>query len=699
MDMQEAEVAGSAAALGAAPLPASALKLRKQANAHARHCVVKCSLPSRVRHAALRPAIEALVSNVSQYAHKASLLLNAVLLRACAGRGPAWDALDASQSGRNAFLQLFYCGSVSSAKVDAPLREAWDDAFASWPLPPRLKGDTQAMAYAAQLLHTNFVVSCTHAFDARQKAHIRRFIQAQQIDAHGAVWATQCAVNGWNCKTPLPPDQAVAQFVTAERAALGLQPGQSCDERWRKANLPAVVRYYYRILVAAAAHPLARKFSLAPLCSIKRHFVTIDTKILRALVGDKALSDEALWELSFKNLRLRGGAWAVAPTVQTDGVALCVRLVLAGAVEPPPPRVAGAKRKRGDARPSAAPAAEDGGAVLAIDPGRSTLMHGVARVKDPVTGASSLKQFMLTRAALYNRAGKPFADKRRARWERVNAVATAALSAASPKTHDYDALRAYISVVRAHYGALWSSKLQKKHAREDLRFYRRKHAVMDGWLNRVKAALGPRARVAYGSASFAASGKGESAPAPTDFQYKRLCLAFGAGNVSLVDEYCSSKCCAACGQRGKTSILQTVVEPDRAARRTATTARRLAKRQQRRSAARGRGPDPDPPVSERVVVDAAAAQTPRGARPELRGLKRCSSTECCSYVSRDANAAVNILQAYEASARGAPRPRHLARDNTASAARPTRVVLHRHDEQRPIGIAGYPPSLAEGQSA
>jgi len=583
------------------------------------------------------------VASVSQLTHKASLLLNVTLLRACAGEGEMPLLVD-TQAGKNAFIHYLTVGTGSRAAIQPVIQAAWDACFGGWAPIARVMGDTQAIQYAAALLHTNFVVSCTHALEGRVKAHVKRWVAAQAGWDAKAAWPVQCAILGWNCKTALPA--GASPFVAAERAALGLAPGDVCDIKWRKAHLPNIVRYYHRILTAlranngeGEANEFARGFTLAPLSSVKRHFVTIDTKILRGIQAPSknASTDEALWAEAFNLSGLRGGTstntntrWEHGATVQTDGVSLCVKFKLPGAA-PAPVSAGGAKKTKKRPRPSAPPAADANTVILAIDPGRSNLMHGAARVGD----SGAIKSFRLTRAALYNGAGKPKADKRRAHWNAEAAVPFAALAAVTPKTADLVAFRAYLAVVAAHYAALWAHKLHARWGREDLRFHVLKHGVMDRWLSSVKAELtkgGKTVKVAYGAGAFSPTGHGESEPAPTAFQYKRVRLAFGDANVSLVNEDFTTKCCAACGARGVSSVLQNVYDP---------RARRV------------------------------------GARwLPIRGLKRCSHTDCCSFVDRDANAALNILAAYEAAARDDDRPAHLRRDTPEVHADPRRWELH-----------------------
>ena len=619
--MDDAGAGGAPVGGDAASRRKRAFAARKAANRAAKHCVVKASLAGRVRSAALRAHIDALVTSVSQLVHKASLLLNAVLQSLCntEDHEPLLETdflIDATQASKNAFIHLFTVGTGRGA-YPALLRDTWATLFDGWPPVERVTGDTQVITYAAAQLHTNLVTSCTHAFEGRLKWHVRRWVAAQNGLEAAAVWPVFCGVLGVACRTAVPP--TAAAWVAQQRARLGLAAGELCDIAWRKAHVMAVVRYYHHILRAMEGDAEARRFTLAPVAEIKRHFITLDTKALRSSkLFDDIEDDDAMWDAAFDVRGLRGGAWENGATVQTDGVALCIKLKLPDAAPPKP--AAGAKKRK---RESAPAAAADTTTVLAIDPGRSTLMHGVARHAD-----GSETTHTLTRRAWYNAAGKPRADARRARWNLEVAEAHAALSDVSPKTARLGDFLVYLAVVRTHYAALWAHKLHVRWRREDLRFHRLKHAAMDRWLAGVKRQLGgDDVKVAYGAAVFAATGRGEEAPAPTAFQYKRLLLAFGQQNVTLVNEDFTTKCCAACGARGETTVLQNVFE-DRAA-----------------------------------------------ARP-IRGLKRCNATECCSFRSRDGNAARNILAAFLAAARGAPRPTHLCRDTPGGHAKPTRWNLH-----------------------
>jgi len=186
---------------------------------------------------------------------------------------------------------------------------------------------------------------------------------------------------------------------------------------------------------------------------------------------------------------------------------------------------------------------------------------------------------------------------------------------------DWDA---YIAVLVANLAALWAHRRHARCGRENLRAYIAKTRTIDKWCRELKATAtaggATDVRVAIGAAPFSHTGAGEVS-APTTYAFRRVCVVFGARAVLPVDEYGTTKCCAACGAGGSTTVLQDVYDD-----------------------------------AQRV-----AGQPWRA----VRGLKRCDSSDCCNYYDRDHNAALNILAVYVALVGGLPRPAHLSRTNPA----------------------------------
>jgi hypothetical protein len=770
----------------------------KEAKKATRETTVKCAIGQRVKRG-MRAAVEGLVEDLSKAAHKASLVFNAMLLY-CLTLGLELPPMSPDEDTQATFIHCFKVGDEAGPTVITPqVLAAWNAVFVplAWPRLPRVQGDCNAIVYAATTYQTNFANSCKFVFEGRQKAHVRSWCATAGAPHKTDVTPILAAINGWTCARPMPVLAGLTAFIAAERAALGLvglAAGEKPDVTWRGKNLDKVVRYYYHILGAQAAHTVVararqaaaradaeltgkdevrvffpRGFSLAPICAIKRHSVTIDKLVLaglnRAAIGLKPYARPPPgvvipvgWSLfNFEGLRPSsrpdgpsaqpelGGAHLRAmdrgASVKTDGVALSVlyRVQLTAAEQARKAatdtstkraKLAKAEKAAGKAvveaeGPLRAPPLLAGQRLVAFDPGRRTLMYGVERLAN-----GALKKHVLSRGAYYCGMGTKRAKARRDGWiARAEGVpaAHAELTTVTAKTGDAAAFGAYLTVVRAHYELLWAFKLPRKWAHEALRAFILKHRVMDRFFKSIKTAtegtvdpLGLHPiRIAYGDAKFDATGNGGELSAPVTFQLKRAKQAFGPVNVCMEDEYCTTKCCAACGARGVTSVLQTILirrgprvdTTGMEARQAAEAAEAAAMDATAAAAAGGSGggaaplpSQPSPPRDPREAVAArqhqqqqAAAAAPAAAgggggdgggaaplpppprrlrrRVEVRGLKRCSNTVCSKFYDRDANAARNILAVHLARAAGAPRPKHLSRDSAANRREPGSFVI------------------------
>jgi hypothetical protein len=637
----------------------SDVSARLQARGSTRESVVKCCLPSHLQRQELRPHIDALVEAVSSATHKASLVFNRMLLH-CLERGTDLPPLT-GLAAQNTYIHCFLVAlGPLAATITPQVLNTWTLYFdpLAWPT-TRVKGDTNALVYAAKRYQTSFSNSCIFAFDGRQKAHVRSWLQRSALPVD-AMWPILCAINSWTCRTPLPTSPAIAEFVNAERAVLGLGVGVVCNEGWRKANLERVVRYFHHILRAKDVEDAVeagtaddegcvwgrRGFTLAPISKIKRHFVTIDARVLQALMrasGDTTTYEAgddgkwtSLWASAFQNIASLRKQGVQAPTIETDGVALCVHFRFRGERQ-----TTKQSKKRSRATPiSALPASAEKAVdpttralppdVIALDPGRRTLLYGVRET------ATGFERHRLTKGEFYSLIGKARSDQRIKNWLKAEMEAQASAVSAdgadsddvaslTPKTTDAGAWGTYLAAVRAVLEPMTANRHAKKWSRDRLRTWIAKHRVVDGFFLSLKAATGGRVpHLAWGDASFAASARGGGLAAPTTFLQKRALATLGAGCMTPVDEFRTSKCCASCG-----AVLQAV-----SARKTCKDG------------------------VERWC--------------EVRGLRRCDSTDCRRFVDRDDNAARNILKVFKGMcAHGASSPLHrpneLRRDCEASA--------------------------------
>ena len=152
-----------------------------------------------------------------------------------------------------------------------------------------------------------------------------------------------------------------------------------------------------------------------------------------------------------------------------------------------------------------------------------------------------------------------------------------------------------------NYDRLWGLRLQKKRAREALACYAGKQRVMDSFFASFTTREEGRPIIAYGAASFLPTGKGEVS-VPVQRVLKTCRKHY---QTMLVNEYLTTKVHHACGHR-----LNPI-------------------------ASRNAGP----PVRA------------------IRGLCWCNT--CTKFVSRDGNAARNILRVFKTDVRRQDRPHDL----------------------------------------
>jgi hypothetical protein len=246
--------------------------------------------------------------------------------------------------------------------------------------------------------------------------------------------------------------------------------------------------------------------------------------------------------------------------------------------------------------------------IIGIDPGRSNLIFGVEKT------SKGLKTYRLTRNEYYCASGMNKRTRQAFKWQKHIHSEEQTFSQVSPKTtnpEQWDSfLRNYISV----YNKLWEAKTGKKWARARFRVFGLKKKVIDRFFKQMKGPVKPL--ICFGSAKFKPNGKGELS-APTTSIFKACERRF---KVELVDEFRTTRICVDCDH-----ILSPV-------------------------------------MGYTLRWD---AHMKLGDFKEIRGLRRCGSSECSqiSYKNRDLNAALNILRCYSNDSR----PKILSRESSEGA--------------------------------
>jgi hypothetical protein len=120
-----------------------------------------------------------------------------------------------------------------------------------------------------------------------------------------------CLINNWNCSDLTCFDDieilqynSISAFIKKEKNILKIAANEVNSDVWREKNLDKVVYYYYNILqqkksdesIRASSsstssdknHWERKGFTLAPICDIKRYFVTIGKEGLTCLLNNAA---------------------------------------------------------------------------------------------------------------------------------------------------------------------------------------------------------------------------------------------------------------------------------------------------------------------------------------------------------------------------------------------------------------------------
>lgn len=480
--------------------------------------VVKCALSKRLIEKSLIDEIQKWVHITSKVTNKGSLVFNRLLLH-CLNNNIDLPDL----SNKTLYYQCFNVGIGKARKDIKPVNEVWEKFFSNFPEIKRNTGDTQAYVYASKQYMTNFKNSLIFTFKNRQKAYLIKWCSVNNITEKGAYHSIQCAINGWGCRTKVPEE--AGDFVEKQRKMLKDPDGITFT--WIGINMELVVKYFYHILMFMEKYEDTRKFNLAPISSIKSHFLTIDTTVLYNLMKNVKLIDMKKTDF----MALRGEHWesifninglcnkgTFSDIIETDGISACFHFKVPKVDKKIKNRMI-KKAKR----------------VIAIDPGRSNLIFGVEKLE---TG--KIKTYKLTRSRYYTEAGMKTANRKAAHWEKDIEQEELIYRKISPKITIEDVWDEFLQNYYSVYDKLWEVKTKKKWSQERFRVYCLKRKVLDKFFSSMNGEVKPV--IAYGAAKFNPTNKNELS-APTTYLSKR-CFKFYP--TIMIDEYNTTKVCADC---------------------------------------------------------------------------------------------------------------------------------------------------------
>jgi len=291
---------------------------------------------------------------------------------------------------------------------------------------------------------------------------------------------------------------------------------------------------------------IGKRFDVVPMCNIKSHFVTIDSRILYGImkeicpefdVSREEFSGEnrkTYWKNIFDFKRLKVSKQKVfTGLIKTDGVALCAhnRRLNADCSVPSSAAPVTKDEDEKEAGPTMQEV-QDNDFVVGGDP-RNTNIITIAAPKRADDGTdcnlrqTDMRLLRLARARYYRESGIVNARKKIGTWNAEMKDHLEALSEATSRGADFEPFRKFMDVRVAHLDALWAEYTKPRWARLRMNLYCGKQRAVANFFNRLSALKedgSQRLLVAYGAGRWA-SKKG-STTAPSTRTYKECTSRF-----------------------------------------------------------------------------------------------------------------------------------------------------------------------------
>ena len=512
---------------------------RIKQNKTQRITIVKCCLKGNIEDADRTLGfIDDLVVCVSRCARYGSLLFNAILLEQLEqNKGQLPDNLDFSVGTKLANLIRHCFTNNHKDPLVKNMFKAHPGIFDQM-VPERLKGDGQAVTFASNQYIVNFKNHVNEVLDARVKQLLKSFINQNNIKlAKGERWTAQRRIMGtsvaaFHDTTP----EAFVDFV----------------DRWAEAfseadDLKKRLEFTYQVLLAIKSFG-GKMFSIAPIVSNRRHYVTIDKDVVwsyfynncykREGLIDKKMTEDAfdaipytdhlftLFKSKISRLKNPAKGWRFTGTLKTDGYGLVVHFMNMSEKAPKAPKRDAMVYQRSP---------EDH--VVAFDPGRTNILYGIS---------DDEQKYKLSRYEYYKQGGLTASLKMHNRWNLDVKDVLEALSQSTTRTPCLKVFLDFVGICARNHHRLWVCLGHRKRNRNRMATYIKKTSAMDNFLKSVKTIeKGKRTIVAYGAARFNCCSKGKPA-VPTVAAYK-MCRKHYP--TYLVDEFKTSQICPCCDQQ------------------------------------------------------------------------------------------------------------------------------------------------------
>ena len=489
--------------------------------------VIKCSLKKRLKWGVLEPEIQRLVINVSKATNRGSLIFNRLLLH-CLEHNIELPNLNNS----NLYLQCFQIGIGSRGKKIESLQTVYDMYFKDFPEIENIAGHSQCFTYASNKYFTNFKNYLKGTLWKRTYEFVLDWVKVNTEDKKkfkNIAYVITSRIFNYEVRSAVPKN--AEPLIEEQKKILG-NCSNKVSEFWIGRHMSNAVTYLYHILKTNEKNEESKRFSLAPISRLKRHFITIDCRSLYHILktSKTRILDSSTFE-PLKEQEIRANAFECFRTIfklecprsktfgnmlETDGVSLCIHLRCK-------------KKEQKNNNKGKTQATER---VIAIDPGRVNLVYAIEDDGETI--------HKLTKKTYYAKSGINTLKRKTSVWEKRIRHEEKIFSEFSPRTSSsvqFDSfLKNYISV----YEKLWNSKTEKKWSRERFRVHGLKRRTLD----RFFFSMNPNDStvIVYGNAKFPSNKKNEIS-APTT-SVAKACMRFF--HTEFVDEFNTTKMCHEC---------------------------------------------------------------------------------------------------------------------------------------------------------
>jgi hypothetical protein len=483
--------------------------------------VVKCFLNKLIiqNKEELVRAIQTRVEQCSERLNYASISIN-LLIRELFDGVDDVTKVSLPDFWDQTFLRQAMLGMEGTSKPDKYLETFFKKHPDMVSAAGRTHGDSNIYVFAAIKFGTNIRNHLVLNFQKIFKLYIYNVLNLNGTEG----FEVQKKIYGWKDpkkkKEKTADREKVKQAVTTIRKIVG---NNNLGEKWfkTKTNLKKMLRLFIFVFRELEKKQDQKLYNLLPICRIRNHFITIDTKVLLGMLkeinllkNDKGLKEEQ-WASIFKIDSLKTRATEFTGTIDTDGVAVCVHFV-----RPKP-------KKKGNKDISL-----ENKRVVAVDPGRRNIFTMVELVN------KKWKVHTLTRQHYYQESGISDARKRNQKWTTSIQENIDELSKASYKGQSLDSFLKFVEVWKKNKDILRQEYTKKKWSKERMAIYGKKKKTFAKFFNKIIGKDDPKNIVlAYGSAKFAPGGKGEMS-VPTSRAFKECSYRF---LIKLVDEYRTSR--------------------------------------------------------------------------------------------------------------------------------------------------------------